>query len=152
MLNLFEEAFKLTEQKRTFVLATVVRTKGSTPQKAGAKMLIREDGSSVGTLGGGCVEGDIWYIATEMLRKKEPPQYRSYTLNEELAAEDGLICGGTMYFWIEPIYSSQEFLPYLRPILNAIEGGSPVSLATVVKSAPSPSESGTDGPHPERNC
>jgi len=143
MQNIFSEAAKLLNQNQPFVLATVVRTKGSTPQKAGAKMLIREDGSSVGTLGGGCVEGDIWYIATEMLRKKEPPQYRSYTLNEELAAKDGLICGGTMYFWIESAYSSQEFLPYFQPILDAIEGGQPVSLATVVKSASSPKESAT---------
>lgn len=148
MQDVFKEAINLSRQNQPFVLVTVVRTKGSTPQKAGAKMLIRADGSALGTLGGGCVEGDIWAIATEMLRKKEPLQFRSYTLNEELAARDGLVCGGTMYFWIEPVYSPEDFLPYFAPILNAIEGGQPVSLAIVVKSAPSPKEPATGKPQP----
>jgi xanthine dehydrogenase accessory factor len=113
-------------------MVTVVRTKGSTPQKAGAKMLIRADGSTLGTLGGGGVEGDIWYLATEMLRKKEPPQYRHYTLNEDIATGEGLVCGGTMYFWIEPVYDGPAFLTCLTPILRALNDGKPLSLATVV--------------------
>jgi xanthine dehydrogenase accessory factor len=133
MQEIFSKAAELIRQNRPFIFTTVVRTKGSTPQKAGAKMLIRANGSTLGTLGGGCVEGDIWYIATEMLRKKEPPQYRHYTLNEDIAAGDGLVCGGTMYFWIEPVYDGEKFFPYLNPILEAINGGKPVSLATVVK-------------------
>ncbi|MCK6620041.1 MAG: XdhC family protein [Calditrichaceae bacterium] len=133
MQEIYTEAVKLISQNQPFALATVVRCKGSTPQKPGAKMLIRADGSAIGTLGGGCVEGDIWAIATEMLRKKEPPQFRSYTLNEELAAEDGLVCGGTMYFWIEPVYPGDAVLPFMLPILEAIAGGKPLALATVVK-------------------
>jgi xanthine dehydrogenase accessory factor len=133
MQEIFSKAAELIRQNRPFIFTTVVRTKGSTPQKAGAKMLIRANGSTLGTLGGGCVEGDIWYIATEMLRKKQPPQYRPYSLNEDIAAGDGLVCGGTMYFWIEPVYDGEKFFPYLNPILEAINGGKPVSLATVVK-------------------
>ena len=56
MEPVYREALKLSEQGEPYVIATVVRTKGSTPQKAGAKLLIRKDGSGVGTLGGGCVE------------------------------------------------------------------------------------------------
>ena len=69
MEDVFKEALNLVEKNRPFVIATVVGTKGSTPQKPGAKLLVREDGSGVGTLGGGCVEGDIWY-ASQMLLKE----------------------------------------------------------------------------------
>ena len=59
------------------VLATVVRTKGSTPQKSGAMLLVRQDGSGVGTLGGGCVEGDIWFAAKEILRQNSGPEFKT---------------------------------------------------------------------------
>ena len=117
------------------MVATVVRTKGSTPQKPGAKLLVRSDGSGVGTLGGGCVEGDIWFAAKELMRGGGPSQYRDYQLNEELAAEDGLVCGGTMYFLIDPVYWPDEYLPYAKEIDRAYQGGQSVALATVVQPA-----------------
>ena len=98
MREVFQEAVTLLEQENPIVVATVIRTKGSTPQKPGAKLLVRKDGSGVGTLGGGCVEGDIWFAAKQLLKRGGAAQYREYPLNEELAAEDGLVCGGTMYF------------------------------------------------------
>jgi len=103
-----------------------------TPQKAGAKQLIRQDGSSVGTLGGGCVEGDIWFYAKQMLREKSGPQFRDYYLNEDVAAKDGLVCGGTMYFFIEPFWQPQAYLQFADEITNAYQIGPPVSLATVI--------------------
>ena len=114
------------------VLATVVRTKGSTPQKPGAMLLIRQDGTGVGTLGGGCVEGDIWFAAKEILRLGGGPEFKDYYLNEDVAARDGLVCGGTMYFYLEPVWEGSEFLPVASEIVSAYEGGDPVSLATVV--------------------
>ena len=116
------------------VLATVVRTKGSTPQKAGAMLLVRDDGSGLGTLGGGCVEGDIWFAAREMLRQESGPEFKDYYLNEDIAARDGLVCGGTMYFYLEPLRSLDDFLPLGDEILEAYDGGEPVALATVVNS------------------
>ena len=112
-------------------MATVVRTKGSTPQKPGAKLLVRDDGSGVGTLGGGCVEGDIWFAARELMRRGGSAQYRDYELNEDLAAEDGLVCGGTMYFLIDPVYEAGSYLDYAREIDAAYAGGPAVALATV---------------------
>jgi xanthine dehydrogenase accessory factor len=132
MRDVFEEAVHQLEQGGPVVVATVVRTKGSTPQKPGAKLLVREDGSGVGTLGGGCVEGDIWYAAKELMRRGGAAQHREYQLNEELAAEDGLVCGGTMYFLIDPAYEPQQLLPYAREIDAAYRGEAPVALATVV--------------------
>ena len=133
MQEVFREAVRELERGEPVVLATVVRTKGSTPQKPGAKLLVRKDGSSVGTLGGGCVEGDIWYAATELLRRGGPPEFREYQLNEDLAAQDGLVCGGTMFFLIDPIYRPQEYLDLARAIRSAYEGGSPVAVATLTR-------------------
>ena len=133
MKEVIGEAVRLLEDDQPCVLATVVRTKGSTPQKPGAKLLVRKDGSGVGTLGGGCVEGDIWYAAKEILRREGGPEFRDYTLNEDIAARDGLVCGGTMYFFIEPLRDPQEFLLYGREVMGAYESGNPVSVATVVR-------------------
>ena len=133
MKEVIQEAMKLLGEGQPCILATVVRTKGSTPQKPGAKLLVRKDGSGLGTLGGGCVEGDIWYAAKEILRRKGAPEFRDYYLNEDIAARDGLVCGGTMYFFIEPLWDSQNFLPFGEEILNAYENGVPVSVATVVR-------------------
>ncbi len=85
MKEVIQEAVKQLDEGQECVLATVVRTKGSTPQKAGAKLLVRKDGSGVGTLGGGCVEGDIWFAAKEALKKGGPAKHQDYELNEDLA-------------------------------------------------------------------
>ena len=114
------------------VLATVVRTKGSTPQKAGAMLLVRQDGSGLGTLGGGCVEGDIWFAAKEILRQNGGPEFKDYYLNEDIAARDGLVCGGTMYFYLEPLRETEDFVSIGNEIVDAYDGGQPVALATVV--------------------
>ncbi|NIR49401.1 XdhC family protein, partial [candidate division KSB1 bacterium] len=104
MKEIFHEILNILHQNKPCVLCTVVHTKGSTPQKPGAKLLIREDGSSLGTLGGGCVEGDMWYLGTQILKEKGKPVFREYKLNEEMAARGGLVCGGTMYIFIDPIF------------------------------------------------
>jgi len=132
MVNVFKKAVALVERDEPCVLATVVRTKGMTPQKAGAKQLIQSDGSSVGTLGGGCVEGDIWYYATQMLKKGTGAEFRSYQLNADIAEKDGLICGGTMYFYIEPLRRKEPFLSMAKQILQASETGPQVAVATVI--------------------
>ena len=133
MQTVFREAFDLSQRGEPFTIATVVHTKGSTPQKSGAKLLIRKDGSGVGTLGGGCVEGDIWFAAKEIMRDHGGAEYRDYYLNEEIAAQDGLVCGGTMYFLIDPVWEPQEFSPIARDIVNAYEGGDSVAMATLIK-------------------
>ncbi len=127
-----QEAVNLLSDGQPCVLATVVRTKGSTPQKSGAMLLIREDGTGVGTLGGGCVEGDIWFAAKEILHNHGGPEFKDYYLNEDIAARDGLVCGGTMYFYLEPFWEGADFLEIGAEVLEAYEGGDAVALATVV--------------------
>ncbi|MCH7713132.1 MAG: XdhC family protein [Chloroflexi bacterium] len=132
MKEVIEEAVKLSKEGQPCVLATVVRTKGSTPQKAGAMLLVREDGTGVGTLGGGCVEGDIWFAAKEILRQHGGPEFKDYYLNEDIAARDGLVCGGTMYFYLEPLWEPEDFSSIGSELMAAYEGGDAVGLATVV--------------------
>ena len=138
MKEVIQGAVDTLRDGRPCVLATVVRTKGSTPQKAGAMLLVKDDGSGLGTLGGGCVEGDIWFAAKEMLREGGGPEFKDYYLNEDIAARDGLVCGGTMYFYLEPLRRLEDFLPLGDEILEAYDGGEPVSLATVVNSPKRP--------------
>ena len=132
MKEVIKEAVDLLRDAQPCVLATVVRTKGSTPQKSGAMLLVKEDGTGVGTLGGGCVEGDIWFAAREMLRNNAGPEFKEYFLNEDLAARDGLVCGGTMYFYLEPMTNNNDFQDIGQKVLEAYDGGEPVALATVV--------------------
>ncbi|MBI2166483.1 MAG: XdhC family protein [Chloroflexi bacterium] len=133
MQTVFPELVKALEKGEACVLATVVRVKGSTPQKPGARLLVRQDGSGVGTLGGGCVEGDIWAAARTALKEVRPPWATPYQLNEELAAQDGLVCGGTMYFLIEPLRPGNPFPGLARQVVSATAGGPPVALGSLVK-------------------
>ena len=134
MKNVYLEAAALAERDEKFVLATVVNTSGSTPQKPGACLLVRSDGSTVGTLGGGCVEGDIWFAAKEALRDESKPIYKDYFLNEEIAAQDGLVCGGSMYFYIEPILDPTSHADLTKAIANAYDGAGSLAVATLVRS------------------
>jgi xanthine dehydrogenase accessory factor len=134
MKEVIQGAVGLLKQGQPCVLATVVRTKGSTPQKPGAMLLVRQDGTGEGTLGGGCVEGDIWFAAKEILRMGGRPEFKDYFLNEDVAARDGLVCGGTMYFYLEPLWEPSAFLSIGSEILEAYAGENPVGLATVVNS------------------
>ena len=86
MEEVIKGAVQALKEGENCVLVTVVRTKGSTPQKSGAMLLVKEDGSGIGTLGGGCVEGDIWFAATEILQKNTGPEFKDYYLNEDITA------------------------------------------------------------------
>lgn len=91
---------ELRQRGRAFALATVVRTHGSTPQVAGAKLVLDDEGKFVGTLGGGCVEADAMDAAREVMAKGGRT-LRAYELTEDLAWNSGLVCGGTMWILAE---------------------------------------------------
>lgn len=134
MRAVYDEAAALDAERADFVIATVVHTQGSTPQKPGAALLVRSDGSTVGTLGGGCVEGDIWFAAKEALRERTGPLHKRYYLNEDIAARDGLVCGGTMFFYIEPVIGGAARRGLAQDIADAYAGGPSLSTATLVSS------------------
>ena len=133
----YGELIKALEDKKACVLATSIRTQGSTPQKVGTKLLVREDGSTAGTIGGGCVEHDIQIEAMNLLLDRDSkPFVREYEMNEEMAAEQGLVCGGTMWFLLEPIWQPEPYLSYARQILDAFQGKPYLAIASLVKAAP----------------
>jgi xanthine dehydrogenase accessory factor len=83
-------------------LVTITSSNGSTPQRVGAKMLVYADGRTVGTIGGGCYEHDALGKAREALRTRKPITAK-YDLNDDFAEETGLVCGGQMEVFIEPL-------------------------------------------------
>ena len=95
------------ERGEPAALVTIVSTLGSTPQRVGAKMLVFGDGRIVGTIGGGCYENDAFGKAREAILSRKP-QLVHYELTDDFAQETGLICGGTMDVYIEPIEPSPE--------------------------------------------
>jgi len=82
-------------------MATVVRTRGSTPQQNGAKMVVFDDGSFIGTVGGGCVEADIWAEAREVLHSGKAGIFH-FNLAGDYEDDEGMVCGGQMDVLIEP--------------------------------------------------
>ena len=82
------------------VVATVAHTRGSTPQRRGAKMLFFESGAVAGTVGGGCVEAEVWAEARALLRGGAPTLYR-FSLTADEASEEGMVCGGVMEIFLD---------------------------------------------------
>jgi xanthine dehydrogenase accessory factor len=101
-----QEVFKaLTEaldKGEEVALVTIVGSTGSTPQRVGAKMLVYADGRTVGTIGGGCYENEAFWKAKEAIKTRKPQTVR-YELNDDFAQESGLVCGGQMEVFIEPV-------------------------------------------------
>jgi xanthine dehydrogenase accessory factor len=123
-MDLFEEIVKMRRAGQRGALATIVHTNGSIPSFESSRMLVREDGSIAGTIGGGCVEADVWAAAKEVMQS-EAPRKLVFHLNNEASYDNGLICGGTVEVFVEPI------LP--QPVVYVFGGGH-VSMA-VAKAA-----------------
>ncbi|MGH9736032.1 MAG: XdhC family protein [Candidatus Acidiferrales bacterium] len=83
-------------------LATIVHTNGSIPSFESSRMLVRDDGSIAGTIGGGCVEAEVWAAAKEVI-EAEQPRKMTFNLNHDADYDAGLICGGTLEVFVEPI-------------------------------------------------
>jgi len=101
-MDLFEEIVRMRRAGQRGALATIVHTNGSIPSYESSRMLVREDGSIAGTVGGGCVEADVWAAAKEVIHQ-EMPRKMTFSLNNEAAYDAGLICGGTLEIFVEPI-------------------------------------------------
>jgi xanthine dehydrogenase accessory factor len=95
------------EQGQEVALVTIVAATGSTPQRVGAKMLVYSDGRTVGTIGGGCYENDAFWKAREAIKARKPVNIK-YELNDDFAQETGLVCGGQMEVFIEPVEASPD--------------------------------------------
>ncbi len=101
-MDIYEEIVKLRQEGRRGAVATIVNVRGSIPSFKTAKMLVRDDGSIYGTIGGGCVEADVWQAAREVM-ESEMPRTLSFNLNQNPKYDTGLVCGGTLDIFIEPV-------------------------------------------------
>jgi xanthine dehydrogenase accessory factor len=102
--EIYREISAAVERGEPIVLATVARTRGSTPRKTGAKMVVRQDGSFFGTIGGGCGEAEVWQEAMDVLADGHA-RIVSVDLTEPTDGEDK-ICGGIMDVFVERLGSS----------------------------------------------
>lgn len=101
-MDIYAELVRLRGLGQKCALATIVQVNGSIPSFESAKMLVREDGSIVGTIGGGCVEADVWNAAREVM-ETERSKHLNFSLGQDAAYDNGLICGGQLSVFVEPI-------------------------------------------------
>jgi xanthine dehydrogenase accessory factor len=101
-MDVYTEIVRLREEGRRGALATIINVRGSIPSFETAKMLVRDDATIVGTIGGGCVEAEVIEAAKEVMRE-EKPQTLTFNLNQNPKYNTGLVCGGTLEVFVEPV-------------------------------------------------
>jgi xanthine dehydrogenase accessory factor len=101
-MDVYEELVRLRRLGQKCALATIVEKRGSIPSYESAKLLVREDGSMIGTIGGGCVEAEVWNAAREVI-ETEKPKTLNFNLGQDAAYDNGLICGGQLDVFVEPV-------------------------------------------------
>lgn len=101
-MGIYEEIVKLQRAGHKGAVATIVNVRGSIPSFKSAKMLVRDDGTIAGTIGGGCVEAEVWQAAREVIAS-ERPRTLTFDLNQDPKYDTGLVCGGTLEIFIEPV-------------------------------------------------
>ncbi|MFD1040246.1 XdhC family protein [Virgibacillus byunsanensis] len=104
-LEFYKKVMAIDQNGSSAAVATIIRTKGSTPRRTGAKMIVYPSGEIFGTIGGGCGEGEVIEKSYSVMEKGVPIQHQ-VDLTEGLFYEDGGICGGIMDVFIEPIRST----------------------------------------------
>jgi xanthine dehydrogenase accessory factor len=105
--ELTAEMARLIDAGEAFALATLVDAHGSTPQRVGARLLVRSDGTTAGTLGGGCIEAEVHEVARDAIRTRQP-RLLDFTLNEDIAVDYGLACGGTERIFVDPTFTTED--------------------------------------------
>lgn len=101
-MDIFDEIVRLRRLGQKCALATIVQVNGSIPSFESAKLLVRDDGSMLGTIGGGCVEAEVWNVAREVI-ESEKPRHLNFSLGQDAAYDNGLICGGQLNVFVEPV-------------------------------------------------
>ncbi|MGC2109638.1 MAG: XdhC/CoxI family protein [Candidatus Korobacteraceae bacterium] len=101
-MDIYEQIVQLRRAGRRGAVATITNVRGSIPSFQTAKMLVRDDGSIAGTIGGGCVEAEVWQAARDVM-EEEKPRSLTFNLNNNPKYDTGLVCGGTLEIFIEPV-------------------------------------------------
>ena len=98
--HLYRLIAEANSREERVAVATVAHSRGSTPQRRGAKMLFFSNGETAGTVGGGCIEAEVWAEAREALRSGRSALHK-FSLTADEASEEGMVCGGTMEIFID---------------------------------------------------
>ena|SRR6185503_2791083 len=106
-MDIYDEIVRLRRLGQKAAIATIVDVRGSIPSYESAKILVREDGSMIGTIGGGCVEAEVWNAAREVI-EMEKPKHLTFNLGQDAAYDNGLICGGQLDV-LTPFWRSRPF-------------------------------------------
>src|SRR6476660_3109606 len=123
MREVLRELIAAMNAGRAVAWCRLVETRGSTPQKAGAAMLVREDGSQAGTLGGGCVEAEVKRRALGLLTENRS-EICTFQLDSDYGWDDGLICGGRMQLLVEQIsLDNQGAREYYKTLAARVTSG-----------------------------
>src|SRR5262249_55225309 len=140
MRDLVAELVQVLDAGRPCVYCSVVETRGSTPQKAGAAMLVHPDGSQHGTLGGGCVEAEVKQRALQVLAQNGLVQAElfSFCLDDSYGWDDGLICGGRMAILADPLGNRSAASAYYRRYQEILKAGQGCIEAVVTTSDVAP--------------
>jgi len=101
-MDIYDEIVRLRRLGQKAAIATIVQVRGSIPSYESAKLLVREDGSMIGTIGGGCVEAEVWNASREVI-ETEKPKHLNFNLGQDAEYDNGLICGGQLDVFIEPV-------------------------------------------------
>src|SRR5579863_10669903 len=101
-MDIYDEIVRLRRLGQKAAIATIVQVRGSITSYESAKLLVREDGSMIGTIGGGCVEAEVWNAARDVI-ETEKPRHLNFSLGEDAAYDNGLICGGQLNIFVEPV-------------------------------------------------
>ena len=101
-MDIFDEIVRLRKLGQKCAVATIVQVNGSIPSYESAKLLVREDGSMAGTIGGGCVEAEVWNAAREVI-DTDRARTMKFSLGQDAAYDNGLICGGQLEVFVEPV-------------------------------------------------
>jgi len=128
--DVFHEALGLLEKCEKVALSTIVSSHGSLPMSKKAKMLVRPDGKIVGTVGGGCLEADVWAEARRVV-DSETPSLQKFILTEKHAGENGLNCGGNVEIFTEPLLPGRD-VAFLKEVTRITEERGFAVLATRV--------------------
>ncbi len=132
MNQVLQQLSEAVSRHQPVAFTALAETRGSTPQKAGATMLVFPDGSQVGTLGGGCVEAEVKRRALRLLDEGET-ELLTFNLDSDYGWDDGLICGGRMKMLIDPVRSESDF-SYYRQVMNVIAADTGCTEAIVLDS------------------
>jgi len=129
----FEAVIGYLRDGREGALATIVSRVGAAPREAGAKVFVGDDGKVYGTIGGGCVEAEVWQHARGVIRQSEPVRLR-YAMSGTTVEDEGMICGGTVDLFLEPV--TAKYRDIYEKIFNCVSGDGQAVVVTRIDGGP----------------